>query len=608
MRYVFVGLTCLVLVPLVPAQDKTVDRFVEFRDGSIVRLPVVDREWQVTLVQAAGKLAKKTVRPSQVASVTLTDEQNFEKKLAMFVAVQKLGSNEFVEREQAWETLVKMGPGIRPDLEACLTLTTDLETQLRLKTLLKKLPAVKNENERVAFDQFVGKGNYWGYLLNPTISVMANGKEVKLNRSTIRKISVRGLGATAGFADTPAMVGFRRISEKEFPPGCLQEPFETDVRGQRLSSASNLEREFVRRGFLLTTNIKGDHVGIRTVIVSSKSRSNSIGLTRGPAIGEFSVRFVQPNFAHVPAGVSHFGCWAGSVVPNGATFTAIDTNGQIVGKLVTQGTDSEFLGFSSTIPIQEVRITTNPKFDTDVVLDDLIFKPVPVPQASRPGQFAVRLESGDIIYGKEIKLTETELHLTKLTSGLPDMQFPLTKVTRVNYPQQANVQPGLPAGVYAQLDDGSIIFGQEPEDKYQQPKFTRFPELTKSPDRVTAMWRSEYPRLPKPLTDDNPAAWDPEEQQWKPITFSRLLEELVMWKTTDGSFEASGYAKLPPIRMKSSPKIKPGLWHIRTTTHEDLVLSADQAPIGSLTEPLQVNWHGRNLTIPVADLVTIYRE
>src|SRR5713101_5355761 len=101
------------------AGETTVSRYLEFRDGSVLKLPVVDEEWNITILRRNGGSGETKVKLSDLHSLTLTPEPGFAKKRALLAAVQQLGSDEFREREQATTALLKMGPVIRADLETC---------------------------------------------------------------------------------------------------------------------------------------------------------------------------------------------------------------------------------------------------------------------------------------------------------------------------------------------------------------------------------------------------------------------------------------------------------------------------------------------------------
>src|SRR5438105_3212529 len=113
------------------AADKTFPRYLEFRDGSVMRLQVVEEPCPVTLIRSTGRIEQMTVPLSTLGEVTLTAEEGFARKRSLLAAVQQLGSESFRQREEAQKTLLKMGVDARPDLLACLQLTLDPEAQAR---------------------------------------------------------------------------------------------------------------------------------------------------------------------------------------------------------------------------------------------------------------------------------------------------------------------------------------------------------------------------------------------------------------------------------------------------------------------------------------------
>src|SRR5262249_43023786 len=129
--------------PSLRAGETTVPRYLEFRDGTILRLAVVDEDFKVTLLRADGRLETTTLRLSDLQRLTLAKTEDFAAKRALLTAVQNLGSDDFRTREQARAALLKLGPDIRPELETCLALSRDTEIQARLRSILAKFPRAK---------------------------------------------------------------------------------------------------------------------------------------------------------------------------------------------------------------------------------------------------------------------------------------------------------------------------------------------------------------------------------------------------------------------------------------------------------------------------------
>src|SRR5438874_13103608 len=116
MRAVLIALAVL-STSMLRAAEPTVQRYVEFRDGTVLHVAVVDDTWKVPVIKAEGKIGESTVRLADFEALYFTAEPVFEKKKALLTTIAKLGSEDFDEREKAQQELVKMGPAIRRDLE-----------------------------------------------------------------------------------------------------------------------------------------------------------------------------------------------------------------------------------------------------------------------------------------------------------------------------------------------------------------------------------------------------------------------------------------------------------------------------------------------------------
>src|SRR5690242_7986308 len=108
-RHLFWTVISVCFTGAAAAGQTTVPRYVGFRDGSVLRLPVVDEERKVTLLQSDGRLETSTVRLSSLQRLQLAPERVFDKKRKILAAVDRLGSDEFSEREQAEDELRRMG-------------------------------------------------------------------------------------------------------------------------------------------------------------------------------------------------------------------------------------------------------------------------------------------------------------------------------------------------------------------------------------------------------------------------------------------------------------------------------------------------------------------
>jgi hypothetical protein len=593
------------------AQDKTVPRFVEFRDGSILRLQVVEEPWKLTVVLGTGKIETMAVKPSAVNSLALTEDEDFAKKRKLLAAVQQLGSSSFPAREQAWQTLFRMGPVIRPDLQACLQLTSDEETRVRLHELVTRLSEADKTpaQVRVAFDRFqiasaAGPIDAWGYLGEQPIGVVVNGRRYPLTRKNVLRVSVAPPGTRPAAEGT--LAGFARIGPGDFPKDCVEEGFDTDpLTNRKLQPGENVEKMFVGKGFVLSTSVPKSFVAVNNFVVTGgKSGGLSVANHEPLWEGEITIKFVRPGLEHLPTGVSHFGCYIAAVVPGGTELIAYDLQGRELGKIATRVNGTDFLGVRSEVPIHTIRIVPNPQIDPNYTLDDFIFLPALTAQPAHPTKCTAYLAGGDVVLCKDVTLQSGKVVLHGLPGGLPDLTLPLDELSRVNLPRHDQASPT--RGLFAELKDGSVLFAPEPKDPRQMPVFSRRPNLLKDRNGLAGLWTTRSPRkTPPPKTPT--ALWSEEEQNWQPVSYVRLLEELVMWKGPDGKFAAAGYQKVPPLWL-APPKAGPtASWCVRTTLGEVLVLTEGQSLAGRLSQEVNVTWQGEPLRLPAAEVVAIYR-
>src|SRR6266446_1188147 len=326
------------------ADGPTVPRYLEFRDGSILRLPVLDESRKVKVVRPNGRIETIALPLSSLQSLTLTSEEGFARKQVMLSAVRQLASDTFAEREQAQERLAKMGAAIRQDLQTCLRLSSDPETQARLRAILGQLPMDPNgaATTTISFDLFQLKDQaLWGDAGNDGITVLLGGLKHRLTRRDVLAMTeanpVKTLHQT-----TVALAGFQRIGLTEFPRGCVEEGFETTPDGRTLRIGENIERLFISKGFLLSTSIATSFVSVNNFVVEGKSRGLSAATNQPLWEGEITIKFIKPGHEHVPAGVTHFGCYIAAVVPQGTALVAYDLQGRELGTIHTERNKVDF--------------------------------------------------------------------------------------------------------------------------------------------------------------------------------------------------------------------------------------------------------------------------
>jgi hypothetical protein len=609
-RFLPSALLCLLASPAL-AQDKTVPRFFELRDGTFLRLQVVDEPCPITVVRSTGRIEKMTVPLSKLSTVILTPEEDFARKQALLSAVQQLSADDFGLREKAQAALRKMGPAIRADLEACLQLTREAETQARLRALLAALDTGKGPPAKTtaAFDRLQLGELLWGYLGNQGIPVVVDGVKLRLGRKDVHAMTVDQPRFLTSGPAAAVPQGFARLTENDFPPGCVEESFERTPDGRPLQIGENIEKLFIKKGFVLSTSIATSYVSVNNYIVQGKSRGLSAATHQPLWEGEITITFVEPDHEHIPAAVSHFGTYIAAVMPMGTALAAYDMQGRELGKIHTEKHNTDFLGVRSSIPIHKIRIIPNVQIDRDYTLDDFIFMPVRASEFAHPTRCTVLTRGGERVLCSDVSFDKGAVKLHGLPAGLPDRSYPAAEVLRVNAPQPN--KPGartLVPGVFAELRDGSLLFATEPVGGKGAPLFARRPQTLKDRANLAGVWSTSFPRMPPDPKTGPVVVWDEDEKRWKDIGSVRFLEEVVLWKVGGEQFAARGYPKLTPLwlaRPAAGPT--PGSWHLRTIQGEDLVLAGAQTVSGQLSREVVATWQGQPLRVPAAEVAAIYQ-
>lgn len=594
----------------VRADETLVTRFIEFRDGSFLRLPVVDEEWKVTVVRTDGKTEPIVVRLSTLERLTLLPEPAFERKRVLLEVVKRLGADRYLEREQAQEKLVQMGAAIRADLEGALEVFTDPEVRSRIEQVLMKFPPLPpDQAARIAqtFDSFVTKETLHGDAGQGKLTVKLEGQTYPLLRKDIRGFTTRAPDHADLLAGHVGPAGFRRIEAKDFPPGCVEEAFETAPGGRRLTAGENIEKLFVSKGFVLSTSIATSHVSVNDFTVHGKSRGLSAATHQPLFQGEVTIRFCKPGHENIPAGVTHFGLWIAHVMPRGTMLVAYDLRGRELGNVQTTREGHEFLAFQSSVPVHRIKVVPNLQIDPDFTLDDFLYLPARSGEA-HPEQFLARFEDGDRVLCKDVSFGPQRIRLHGMPAGLPDRTRPVADVLRVAAPDRGRSEQQQPRGVFVELRDGSVIFGTAQAGR-GAPVFARRQRVLKESEQIVGLWSSDFPRTAWPAKTTPPVAWDPEKRTWESVTGVSFDDEAVTWDT-GGRRRSRPYLELTPLLLRE-PAGEPavGSWRVRTTSGEEIALGGDAARSlsGTLSRELQASWSGAALKVPAVELVSVYR-
>lgn len=592
------------------ADETTLPRFLELRDGSVLKLLVVDEEWKVSVVRADGKIEATTIRLSALDRLVLMPEPVFEKKRALLDIIKQLGADKFQEREAAQERLVRMGATIRPDLEEALHVFTDLEVRSRLEQVINRFPVPAGQPMKISetFDQFISKEVLHGDAGEGGIPVKIDGQTRRLPRKEVRAVSVRAPEVRELIAGRGGPTGFRRIELTQFPPGCVEEPFDATPTGRKLTIGENIEKLFISKGFTLSTSIGTSFVSVNDFTVQGKSRGFSAATHQPLFQGEVTIRFCRPGHENIPAGVTHFGLWIAHVMPRGTSMVAFDLQGRELGSIQTTREGHEFLGVQSNVPIHRIKIVPTLNIDPDFTLDDFLYLMPRSLEGAHAEKYLVQFADGERVLCKDVTLGPDGIQLLGMPAGLPDRSRPLAEVVRLAAPDRGRMDRPPAPGVFVELRDGSVLFAAVP-GKPGPPVFPRRPAVLKDKDNVVGMWSSELPRSVWPDKVTPPVAWQVDKKAWLSVAEVAFNEESAAW-TQDGKRRSRGYFEMAPLLLRTpSGEPEVGSWRIRTFQGEEIVLGNRATPLvsGTLSKELEAKWGQTDLKVSVADLVAIYR-
>jgi hypothetical protein len=399
------------------------------------------------------------------------------------------------------------------------------------------------------------------------------------------------------------------MEAKEFPPGCIEESFDTTPTGRKLTIGENIEKLFVSKGFTLTTSIGTSFVSVNDFTVQGKSRGLSAATHQPLFQGEVTIRFCRPGNEAITAGVTHFGLWIAHVAPRGTSMVAYDVQGRELGSIQTTRDGHEFLGVQSNVPIHRIKIVPNLQVDPDFTLDDFLYLLPRGFEGAHPEKFLAHFADGERIFASDVSVGLQGIRLHGLTAGLPDRTRPVADLVRVAAPEKGRQERTMKSGpgVFVELRDGSVVFGG-PAPKSAGPQFLRRPGLLLEKDEIVGLWSTEQPRSVWPDKAETPVAWDAEKKTWQKATDVTFTDEAVVW-TVDGKRRARSYFEVGPLLLgKPAGKPQVGSWRVRTLQGEEFVLGDAPAVVSSaLSRELEAKWGKLALKVPAADLVSIYR-
>ncbi len=440
-----------------------VERLVEFRDGTILKIDVPDMALKFNANGDHDASDQIIVRLSKAAQITFSELPPLKRVERITEALNGLRDESFATREKSALSLTKFAQGFRGLLESRLEKSFDPEIKWRLRRVLEQLPFYAiDEYDHVRFGNRSLKGEFDVWQLN----VKYQGAVIELSRATVKSITALNP------RNQHEMLVVRNASDSRLPLNCRKIDFERYPTGKALKAGENIQEAFMDWGVSFSTSVENSYVSVNHYHIEG-SGGGKAAATHSPLYeGSITLRFFKPGDQTRAAGVNFVGCWLGIVKPGGTFMVAYDVNGREIGRAVSADGKSQFLGVKSAVPIARLEIVPNPEIDSSFALDDLIYEqPSPLLGADNASHFSITLINGNKINCSSINpIRENGTSVTHIAikPGLQfseEIQISLNKVKLLVPPIMQRVQrKQFQTKVWARLWDGSQISLHSPPE------------------------------------------------------------------------------------------------------------------------------------------------
>src|SRR5207245_1739566 len=111
-----------------------------------------------------------------------------------------------------------------------------------------------------------------------------------------------------------------------------------------------------------------------------------------------------------------------------------------------------------------------------------IYSPPRTAEVRHAEKYVAQFIGGERLLCRDVSFSRGGVQFQGLTAGLPDRTRAREELVRVSAPTRGRQDPSEPAGMYAELKDGSVIFGASSAGKPGAPVFPRRPSILKEPD------------------------------------------------------------------------------------------------------------------------------
>ena len=399
--------------------------------GSVITVDVADITIDWTDVTENGDMTKRSVPFSDVKQLLLSKAPASKQVAEVRRYLSLLGSDEYLERENAEEKL--SDPDIGGRFKSLIKIRSEkgsFEVRYRIKRILGRLDDIADLPSS-EFDRLTLKDGsvFEGDAGDLTINCNFRGNKSSFKRDDLRLISTPIAPPKPLAADEKIEVRMfhkhEDIDDKgEKVPYFYRDDqvlvdFNNAPNGAELVRYAEINETFVPFGLRLDSTTKG-YMGISgypfkfaplPVSDNSICVTETIGTYPKRFKGVAELRFCLPNQAAVPAGVFEVGLFIARINHSrDFLLEAYNVDGELLASVESTDQSCVFSGVKANEPITKVRILSNPylfridrSIDEDFAIDSVCFSPpVPVstPTDSRPG--VIRLKNGDLLRGIEI--------------------------------------------------------------------------------------------------------------------------------------------------------------------------------------------------------------
>ena len=607
-RFLGLLLTSAIGLVIVVGNCQAVERTVEFRDGTILRLQLPDEPLPWHKAARDGTVTREPMPWEMVAQLYLVTKPALEKLAETKGLLNQLASNVYRERVEAHKELIEKGVHFRGVVEEVHRTTTDPEVRWRLDNVLQAMdhdvePAqfnydliTRSTGEEIEGD--VGELELEGEF---------RGTKIPISRKSICRINLK---SPTDNAQIGGMLGrAEEITEDKdelFPKNVTRINFDRGPAGELTIPGRDIRDLYVPLGATIHSEMPNEpdaFISVEEYNVKGRS-GDKCAATHDPLYqGTIVVRFCLPGNSGVPAGVHVVGFWTAYIEPEGTALEAYDVHDRLIGLTKTRVRGNDFLAIKSKTPIAYIKVTPDTEIDEDHAIDDLFFDPpVTLAEAGDPKWLTVLLSTGERLKCKSFQRDGEKLTLSELSIGVKEVNVALEEVASIMPATETARRPDvITTDCTVLLDDGSIVRAHGGET------LKTVDEKPIPNEKIVALWG-----FGRSLTLPEDDAW-PEEGALL-IERDKVYKKLPQWKFGEKWIEAPqlalfdfNYSDSPVIWFKRPPKTIKGAGILRRATGEEYVLhdSANYQLTGWSAETVTLRGDKAELAIPFDEILTL---